>query len=180
MAKTTSKPHPAHRPEPKATPGHTHAAPGAAAVDEGITDAFAQARKAAEEFTRMFGEMNLPAAPGMDVLMRAHQRNLDAMTAANRIALEGAQTVARRNLEIMQKMMGEVTEAMQALATDAPQAKAARQAARAKEVYQHAVSHAEEMADLIRRSNAEAVQTLNARIAAAMDELRAMMTPRND
>jgi phasin family protein len=135
-----------------------------------------QSKSAADtDFSKFFAEMKLPALPDMESFMAASRKNLDTLSAANRVALEGAQAVARRHMEIVQSSMAELTEAMQALAnTDAPQAKAAKQAELLKQAYQHAVAHMKELSDLIQQSNAEALGLLNKRFAEAMDEVKAL------
>jgi phasin family protein len=134
------------------------------------------AKQAAEEFTRMLGEMKLPALPDMEALVTAQQRNMEALSAANRVALEGAQAVAQRHMEIMQQTMAELTEAMRALTTvEAPQAKAAKQAELLKQAYEHAVANASEMSELIQRANGEAIGLLNKRFAEALDEVKTLV-----
>ncbi len=128
------------------------------------------------EFTRMLSDMKLPGLPEMQALMDAHRRNLETLTAANRVALEGAQAVARRHLEIMQQSMAELSETVQALSTtDAPQAKAARQAELLKRGYERAVTNMRELRDMIQRSNGEALEMLNRRFAESIDEVHALI-----
>jgi len=127
------------------------------------------------DFTKYFAEMKLPALPDMEAFLAASRKNLETLSAANRVALEGAQAVARRHMEMVQSSMAELTEAMKALANaDAPQAKAAKQAELLKQAYQHAVAHMNELSDLIQQSNAEALGLLNKRFAEAMDEVKAL------
>jgi phasin family protein len=126
-----------------------------------------------EEVQKMLGELKLPGMPDTEALMRAHQRNLEALSAANRIALEGAQAVARRHMEIMQQTMAELTATLTALAGgDGPQDKAAKQAELLKAAYERAVANTREMGDLIQKANGEAIGALNSRVAEALDELR--------
>jgi phasin family protein len=100
---------------------------------------------------------------------------METLTAANKVALEGAQAVARRHMEIVQQSMGELTEAVRAMSSvEAPQAKAAKQAELLKQAYERAVSNMKELGDLIQQSNAEAVNLLNARFVEAMDEVKAL------
>ncbi len=127
------------------------------------------------DFTKYFADLKLPALPDMEALLSASRKNLETLTAANRVALEGAQAVARRHMEIVQSNMAELTEAMQTLAAvDAPQAKAAKQAELLKQAYQRAVAQLKELSDLIRHSNAEALDLINKRFAEAMDEVKAL------
>jgi phasin family protein len=141
-----------------------------------FAQAMAQAKTAAEDFTKMFTEMKLPPVPDGEALLGAHRRNLEALSAANRIALEGAQAVAKRHMEIMQQTMAEVSEQIRALSgTESPSAKAARQAELLKQAYEHAVANAKELGDLIQRANAEAINTLNQRFTEAMDEVKQLV-----
>ncbi len=129
-----------------------------------------------DEFMRMFSEMKLPAMPDFGFLTEAQRRNIEALTNANRLAMEGAQAVARRNMEIMQQAMAEMNEAVRALASDeTPQSKAARQAEMMKSAYEKAAVNMREIGDLIQKSNTEAMGVLNARVTAAMEELKGMM-----
>src|ERR1700710_1096855 len=127
------------------------------------------------EFGKLFADMKLPAMADMDAFVSASRRNMETLTAANRVALEGAQAVARRHMEIVQQNMAEMTEAVRAMSSmEAPQAKAAKQAELLKAAYERAVSNMKELGDLIQHSNAEAVKLLNARFAEAMDEVKAL------
>ncbi|MBR0682013.1 phasin family protein [Roseomonas eburnea] len=119
---------------------------------------------------------SIPAMPDMEALAAAQRKNIEAFSAANRVALEGAQAVARRHMEILQQSVAEMTEAMKALsATDAPQDKAAKQAELAKSTYEKAVANLQELAELIQRSNSEALGLLNKRFAEAMDEVKGLV-----
>jgi phasin family protein len=145
-------------------------------ADPPFAEAMGQAQNAAEQFTRVIGEMKFPALPDAEALLGTYRRNMEALSSANRIALEGAQSVAKRHMEIMQQQMAELTDAMRALAgTDAPQAKAAKQAEMLKRAYERAVSHARELSELIQRSNRDALEQLNTRFVEAMDEVKRLV-----
>lgn len=125
------------------------------------------------EFSRMFADMKLPAMPDMETFLAAQRRNMEALSAANRVALEGAQTVARRHMEIVQQTMSDMTESMRQMgSSDNPQARASRQADMLKQGYERAVNHMRELADLIQRANGEALGVLNQRFAESMDEVK--------
>jgi phasin family protein len=127
------------------------------------------------EFGKLFADMKLPAVPDMEAFVNASRKNMESLTAANKVALEGAQAVARRHMEIMQQSMAEMTEAVRAMSSvEAPQAKAAKQAELLKHAYERSVANMKELSDLIQHSNAEAVKLLNARFVEAMDEIKAL------
>jgi phasin family protein len=127
------------------------------------------------EFGKVFADMKFPAVPNMEAFVAASRRNMETLTAANRVALEGAQAVARRHMEIVQQNMAELTEAIQSMASlEAPQEKAAKQAELLKQAYERAVGNLKEIGDLITNSNAEAVKLLNTRFTEAMDEVKTL------
>jgi phasin family protein len=127
------------------------------------------------EFGKLFSDMKLPAMPDMEAFVSASRRNMETLTAANRVALEGAQAVARRHMEIVQQNMADLTEAMRAMSSiEPPQAKAAKQAELLKQAYERAVANMKEIGDLITQSNAEAINLLNSRFTEAMDEVKAL------
>lgn len=141
-----------------------------------FTQAMSQAKAAAEDFTKMFTDLKLPPMPDSEALLAAHRRNMEALSAANRIALEGAQAVAKRHMEIMQQTMAELTDQIRALAsTETPSAKAARQAEMLKQAYERAVANTKELTDLIQHANTEAISTLNHRFTEAMDEVKGLI-----
>ncbi len=144
----------------------------------GFARAAAEGQQAmAGDMTRMFKEMRFPSViPDSGALMAAHRRNMEALSSANRMALEGAQAVARRHMEIMQQTMSELSEHVREIAsTDTPQSKAAKQAELVKKSYERAVSNIRELSDLIQRSNGEALGLLNDRFREAMDEVKQLL-----
>ena len=149
-----------------------------ASIDNPFAQAMNQAKSAAEEFQRMLGTMKFPGLPDGDAMLGAYKRNINALSEANRIAMDGAQTVAKRHMEIIQQTMAELTETMQALASsDAPQAKAAKQAELLRRAYERAVANTTELSELIQRANREALDQLNKRFTEAMDEVKRLMEP---
>jgi phasin family protein len=131
------------------------------------------------DFSKVFSDLKVPAMPDMEAVLITHKRNLEALSEANRVALEGAQAVGKRHLEIMQSTMAELADSMKSLSvSDAPAARAAKQAELLKHAYESAVTNARELGDLIQRSNAEAMQKLNHRFSEAMNELQTLFNKR--
>jgi phasin family protein len=138
-----------------------------------FAQAMAQAKTATEDFSKFFSGMKLPPMPDSEAFLAAYRRNVEAMSTANRIALEGAQAVAKRHMEIMQQTMSELTEQIRALSSaETPAAKAARQADMLKLSYERAVANTKELTDLIQRANGEAVGALSHRFSEALDEVK--------
>jgi len=127
-----------------------------------------------DEMMKSFGQMKMP---DMSAFAEAQKRNMEALAHANRVALEGAQAIAKRNMEILQQSVADMTEAAQRMASGeaSPQAKAAQQAEVMKTAYERAVANMKEIADLIQKSNGEAVGVLNKRFAEAMEEVKLLV-----
>ncbi|WP_338110420.1 phasin family protein [Rhodovastum atsumiense] len=146
-------------------------------ADSPFSQAFGQAKSAAEDFTRIFSELKFPAVPDLELLLNAHKRNLETLSAANRVALEGAQAVAKRHMEILQQTVSELSETVRSFtnAGEPPQAKAAKQTELLKRSYERAVANTRELSDLISRSNTEALELLNRRVSEALDEVKTLV-----
>lgn len=130
--------------------------------------------KMMEEFSKMLKQYNLPGVD-MDSLMASQKKNMEALTAANRVALEGMQAVAKRQAEILQETMNEASKAVDVLSkAGSPTEVAAKQAELAKGAFERALSNMRELAEMVAKSNEEATSTINARISATLDEIKDM------
>ncbi len=135
-----------------------------------------QAKSATEDMTRMFTDMKMPTMPDTSAMMAAYKRNMEVLSEANKIALEGAQTVAKRHMEILQQMMTELSDNLKSLTvTENPQDKAAKQTELLKHAYERAVANTKELSDLIQHANGEALALLNKRFVEAVDEMNALV-----
>lgn len=130
--------------------------------------------KMMEEFSKMLKQYNLPGID-MDSLMASQKKNMEALTAANRVALEGMQAVAKRQAEILQETMNEASKAVDVLSkAGSPTEVAAKQAELAKDAFERALSNMRELAEMVAKSNEEATSTINTRISATLDEIKDM------
>lgn len=116
--------------------------------------------------------------PGVDTkaLVEAQRKNVEAMTQANRIAFEGAQAVAQRQADIMRDAMSEAADAMQRLnGAGAPEDRVAKQTEIAKHAFDTALKNIRELAEMTQKSNNEAMDLINKRVASSFDEMRETM-----
>jgi len=127
------------------------------------------------DFTKVMSEFKLPNVD-VEAMVAAQRKNIETLSAANKLALEGMQAVAKRNMEIMQQTMADMTEAMRTIASaDAPQAKAAKQAELFKSGYEKAMVDMRELQDMVQKVSGETLSVLNKRVAEALDEVKTMM-----
>lgn len=151
--------------------------------DKGLPGADAMSRAMdtlrgnAEEFSRLFTQMRFPGMPDGNAMLEAHRRNVEALTQANKVAIEGVQTVAKRHLELMHQMMGEAAEAITSLGSGG--SKPTDQTELLRRAYERALAHARELSELIQQTNSEAASLLNRRFVAAMDEVKGLIAQAN-
>lgn len=130
--------------------------------------------KVVEQFSSALKQYKMPGID-VDALVASQKKNLEALTAANRVAFEGLQAVAKRQAEILQETMNESTKAVdQVTKAGSPAEIAAKQADLAKQAFERALGNMREMAEMVSKSNQEAANTINARISATFDEIKDM------
>ncbi len=128
--------------------------------------------KMVEKVTSLVQSMRVP---GVDVqsLVDSQKRNIEAVTTANRVVVEGLQKVAKRQAEILQETMNETSKAIDALSkAGSPQDVAAMQADLAKGTFERGLANLRELADMVAAANQNAQDTINARISASFDEIK--------
>lgn len=111
--------------------------------------------------------------PGVDAqaLMAAQKRNIEAVASANKVALEGAQAVIRRQAEILRQGVEETSKAITELnAAGTPQDKLAKQAELLKAAYEASLSNLRELTEMATKSNGEAAELLTTRVSESFSE----------
>jgi phasin family protein len=122
---------------------------------------------------KMMSEVRLPGVD-YEALMASQQRNIQALTSAHQVAIEGLQAVGRRQGEITRQMVEETQRAFQEMmkGEGLGEAKLARQTELAKEVFERSIANMRELAEMIAKSNTEAFNLINKRFSDSLDELR--------
>jgi len=123
------------------------------------------------DFTKMADQFKMP---GLDAqaLVEYQKRNLEAFASANKIALEGAQAVIRRQAEILRKGVEDASKALSELnSAETPQDKFAKQAELAKEAYEAAIANLRELTEMASKSNVEAADLLSTRVSESFSEI---------
>ncbi len=124
------------------------------------------------DVTKLMGEFKMPGVD-MEAILGSQRKNIEALTAANRLAFEGVQAMMKRQTEILRQTMREVAAATQGMtATTSPQEKLAQQSTLAKETFERAVANMRELSEMVAKSNSEVFELLNVRLGQVMDEVR--------
>ena len=135
-------------------------------------------RRMMANWSQLAGEAR---AAGVDwqELVASHRRNLEAVTKANQLSIEGAQAVLRRQGEIMRQAMSEaVSMSRELVQAGGPEEKLARQAELAKEAFEMALANMREVAEMVSRSNHEALDLVNRRVSEGLDEIKTALRKR--
>ena len=124
------------------------------------------------DFTKMFSEFKIPGFD-MQALVATQRRNIEAVTHANQLAIEGVQAVLRRQSEIMRQMVEESTSTLkEMMAAGAPEQKIAQQTELVKTAFEKALANLRELTEMVAKSNTEAADVLTKRIGESLTELK--------
>lgn len=115
------------------------------------------------------------AIPGFNVeaMMAAQRKNVEAFTQANQLAIEGAQALARRQVELAREALEEATSLFKELSQPgAPQDKLVKNTEIAKTTFEKGLATAKELTELMTKANTEAFNVLTKRVAESFEEMR--------
>jgi phasin family protein len=126
------------------------------------------------DFSKLMSEFKVPAVD-VQQFVAISRKNIEAMTAANQLAVEGMQAVLKRQAEIVQNsikdassLMGEIT------AAGTPEDKIVRQVELFKQTYENCLSNGRELADIAAKCNGEAMEVISGRVCDSLDEIKAV------
>jgi phasin family protein len=124
------------------------------------------------DFTKLAAEFKVPGVD-LEHVMSAQRKNVEALARANQLAIEGMQTVARRQAEILRAGLEEASALMRDMvAIQDPKDRVARQAEAAKLAIERALGNARELAEIVTRSGNEAFEIISKRVGEGFDEVR--------
>ncbi len=123
------------------------------------------------DVTKILGEFKLPGVD-METIVATQRKNIDALTKANQLAIEGFQTVARRQIEILRSGVDEASAMMRDLMSSTTnEERVAKQTAIAKQSIEKAIANARELAEIVAKAQTEAFDVLNKRFTEGFDEV---------
>lgn len=128
------------------------------------------------DFTKIWSEFKLPQFD-VEAFVAAQQRNMEAVSAANKMAIEGLQTAAQRQFELVRETMEKGAEATQEFAKlTKPEERLAQQAKYAKAAFVTGMDNAREIAGIVTSAANEAADTMGKRIVEGLGEWEDIMT----
>jgi phasin family protein len=109
----------------------------------------------------------------VEALMACQRRNIEAFSQANQLAVEGAQAVARRQIEIARQAFEDASVLFRELAQPvSTEDRIAKNTEYAKQMLEKSLTHGREITELAAKAGSEAADVLRKRASESLDELR--------
>ena len=122
---------------------------------------------------RLMSEWKMPSFD-LEAVAQCQRRNIEALTQANQLALEGTQAWMRRNLELARQSVEEFQAMLSEFAkpNGSMEDRLARQAEYSKTAIEKGLANIRDLTDLVTKANAEAVNVIAKRVKESFDEVR--------
>ena len=127
------------------------------------------------DVTKLMAEFKLPGVD-METVLATQRKNIEALTKANQLAIEGLQTVARRQAEILRAGFEEASSlARELFQNQSPEERVTKQTEAAKHALEKAFGNARELSEIVGKAQQEAFQVINKRMTEGLDEVRELV-----
>lgn len=124
------------------------------------------------DFSKVFENyQNMPF--DMQSFMDTQRKNVQALTEAQQLTLEGLQAIAQRQSKILSQIIEDQSSlAKEMMSEGTPEEKIAKNAKLYKGIYERTISSLQELSQMINKSNMEASSIINKRVSATMNEIQ--------
>lgn len=110
----------------------------------------------------------------VEALLTIQHRNIETMVEANRIFIDTAQAIARCQTDMMKDCVEQMTRAFAEMTgRSEPGAITTKEGAAVQALFEKTAGHVRDIAELLSKSNADAIELVNGRMKAIVDETRA-------
>ena len=125
------------------------------------------------DFGKAFGDMRAPTVD-LETVVAMQRKNMEALTQANQLAIEGAQAVLRHQLELTRRSMEEFSAMFTSFfqPNGSMEERLAKQAEFSKTALEKGMTNAREVTDLMTKANSEAFNVLTRRVTETLEELQ--------
>ena len=122
--------------------------------------------------TELFGALGLPGIE-FESVVATQRKNLEALAQAGQLAVEGVQSLARRQVAIARQAVDEASALLREwTAPGAPEERMAKSAELAKQAFERNVATARDLAELAAKASTDVFSVLARRLSAGLDEMR--------
>ena len=131
------------------------------------------------DFSKFMTEFKMPGFD-FEQIAATYRKNLEAMTSASQVAVEGAQLVVKRQAELLQETMEEYAQLMRQYSTPASaEDAAAKHVDATKRTFETTLNHMREISDMIAKTNQESAEIINKRISELLQEVGTLTTKKS-
>ena len=138
-------------------------------------------KEAALDMSNAFGDLTKMIAqfklPGIDTaeIVEARRKDIDALVQANQAAYEGMQALAKKQAEMLTQAMQDIQAAVKAAAGGVGVVDSGKQGELARKAYEKVLGDMKELAEIARKSQADAMVSITQRCTQHLDEVKKMM-----
>lgn len=105
-------------------------------------------------------------------LFSTQRRNIEAISAANQVFVEGAQAISRVQADAIRSNVENVLKASKdILSSGTPETNIAKQADLTKSIFESSLANLREITEMVTKSGFEAFEVLNKRTAESLEEI---------
>ena len=125
------------------------------------------------DVTKVMGDFRVPGID-MEAAVASNRKNIEALTQANQLAVEGVQALMRRQVEITRQAMEDFSAMFRDFVqpNGSPEDRFAKQAEYSKHAIEKSLSNAKELTELVTKANTEAFNVISKRVTENLDEVR--------
>ena len=125
------------------------------------------------DVTKIMGDFRVPGVD-LEAAVASQRKNIEALTQANQLAVEGVQALMRRQVEITRQAMEDFSAMFRDFVqpNGSPEDRFAKQAEYSKHALEKGLSNAKELTELVAKANTEAFNVINKRVTESLDEVR--------
>ena len=126
------------------------------------------------DFTKIIDRFKVPGID-LSALAESGRKDMEALVEANKAAYQGLQALAHKQTEMLTEAMNKIQEAAKRAAGTTPGTPASELA---REAYHKTLADMKELADIVRKSQAEALTKVTHRAIEHLQELKKMIQPK--
>jgi phasin family protein len=126
------------------------------------------------DMTKMFADFRFRPFD-VEAVWASHRRNFEALSQANQLAVEGVHAFAKRQIEMTQQTLEDMSTLMHEMAQPvSTEDRIAKHTEYTKKMIDKGLSHGREIVTLATKTGTEAAEVLQKRAAEGLDEMRAL------
>ena len=126
------------------------------------------------DVTKIMGDFRVPGID-LEAAVASQRKNVEALTQANQLAVEGVQALMRRQAEVTRQAMEDFSAMFRDFVQPnggSPEDRFAKQAEYSKHAIEKSLSNVKELTELVTKANTEAFNVLNKRVTESLDEVQ--------